>query len=235
MVNLSKLGDLTIIVLASMLAFITGGCSAMLAPVERPINYYVLNPEIPPPAVAPAPAAVPPAATSSASPAISVNPLAGIHLNLALPAYLDRPEIVLRTGENRLDIREQELWSEPLAKAAERLLALNLSKRLNLPRVITGSPAGVAAGTVLAKVEIISFDGTPESAVRLAARWRFSTHDGAALGDGSATLEVAVGSKSEKPVSDYTAYAAAMSRAISELAAKIAGNLVIGTSHTAAP
>jgi hypothetical protein len=46
-----------------------------------------------------------------------------------LPAYLDRPQIVSRTGANTLRFAEYHKWAEPLGAALRNVLADNLARR----------------------------------------------------------------------------------------------------------
>jgi len=47
-----------------------------------------------------------------------------------LPGVLDRPELVVRTGAETVDILEFDRWAEPLDQMVPRVLAQDLSSRL---------------------------------------------------------------------------------------------------------
>jgi uncharacterized lipoprotein YmbA len=55
---------------------------------------------------------------------------------VTIPAYLDRPQIVVRQDANRADIREYERWMEPLDSMIRRVLAADLAARLGPGRVL---------------------------------------------------------------------------------------------------
>ena len=46
----------------------------------------------------------------------------------SLPPYLERVELVTRTGDGRLEVHEKNLWSEPLDAAMARVIADNLRR-----------------------------------------------------------------------------------------------------------
>jgi uncharacterized lipoprotein YmbA len=48
--------------------------------------------------------------------------------DVAIPAYLDRPQIVVRTDQNRVEVREYERWMEPLDDMIRRVLLADLSR-----------------------------------------------------------------------------------------------------------
>ena len=56
------------------------------------------------------------AVARAATPAVGVGPV-------TLPQYLDRPQIVERTGPNRLEIAEFDRWAGDLKKNLEQVLA----------------------------------------------------------------------------------------------------------------
>jgi uncharacterized lipoprotein YmbA len=43
-----------------------------------------------------------------------------------IPAYLDRPQVVTLSGENTIKVSEMNRWAEPLDRAVERVVALDL-------------------------------------------------------------------------------------------------------------
>ena len=54
---------------------------------------------------------------------------------VTLPQYLDRPQIVERTGPNSLKIAEFDRWAEPLNNTVPRILVQNISQLLQSDRV----------------------------------------------------------------------------------------------------
>jgi uncharacterized lipoprotein YmbA len=56
--------------------------------------------------------------------------------DIQIPAYLDRPQIVIKQDTNRADVREYERWVEPLDGMIRRVLAADLAARLGSGRVV---------------------------------------------------------------------------------------------------
>ena len=56
--------------------------------------------------------------------------------DIQIPAYLDRPQIVVKPDPNRADVREYERWVEPLDGMIRRVLTADLAARLGSGRVL---------------------------------------------------------------------------------------------------
>jgi uncharacterized lipoprotein YmbA len=88
-----------------------------------------------------------------------------------LPEYLERPQLVTRSGDNRLQLEELHQWGGNLAKDLTRVMAENLS-------LLLGSDAVVAAPHTLRKrpeyrveVEVLRFERAGDARVHLTAKW----------------------------------------------------------------
>src|SRR5438093_13078405 len=55
---------------------------------------------------------------------------------IKFPGYLDRQEIVVRSGQNRFEVSEIDLWAEPLQENFSRVLSENLAMLLNTDLII---------------------------------------------------------------------------------------------------
>ena len=91
---------------------------------------------------------------------------------LNLPAYLDRPHIVTRATEHRLELSDFNRWAEPLKDSMLRVIAVNLSNELETTRVFA-LPRRRPVVPIEFKVEInvARFDGRLGGEVVLVARW----------------------------------------------------------------
>lgn len=69
-------------------------------------------------------AGVPERAITGASPAIAIS-------RPSLPSYLDRQQLVSRSGDGQLQMNSYHLWAEPLDAAISRVTALNLGRLKN--------------------------------------------------------------------------------------------------------
>ena len=93
------------------------------------------------------------------------------------PGYLDRQEIVVRSGQNRFEVSEIDLWAEPLEENFSRVLSENLALLLNTDLIIVypWSPANRPRYHV--EIEVLRFEANSEHNGQLFARW--SVLDGA--------------------------------------------------------
>ena len=179
-------------------SIVTGGCVA-----SKPSKFYMLQ--------ALSTAGLEPQATSADKGiAVGVGPV-------AFPDYLDRPQIVTRTGQNELRLAEFDRWAGPLDENFAQVLADNLSTLLATDRVaLFPWPKSTPIDYQVA-VEVTQFDGAPGGMALLTARWTLRS------GDGQNTLAMRKSSISESVGgADYAALAAAQSRAVSRLSREVA-------------
>jgi hypothetical protein len=193
----------SLIIRCAMLAMlvssgVTGGCMG-----SKPSKFYMLQ--------ALSTAGLEPQATIAEKEiAVGVGPV-------ALPDYLDRPQIVTRTGQNELQLAEFDRWVGPLDENFAQVLADNLSTLLATDRVaLFPWPKSTPIDYQVA-VEVTQFDGAPGGMALLTARWTLRS------GDGQNTLAIRKSSISESVGgADYAALAAAQSRAVSRLSREVA-------------
>ncbi len=143
-----------------------------------------------------------------------------------LPDYVDRPQIVTRSGSNELVIAEFERWGGSLDMQISGSLVATLRDRL-APQQIAVVPwksAILSSGTAYrVTVSVSRFDGVPGQSVVLQARWELCTRSGGkeeSLGakEGSVTEHI--------DGSDYDALVAAMERALVRLGQQMADGIV---------
>ncbi len=102
-------------------------------------------------------------------------PLTVYLTGLAIPQYLQRPEIVTRVDQNRLVLAEFDNWGGSLEKNMARVLAGNLSVLLDTPEVHVTTrrpPRGIDASV---EIEIMQFERGPDAHAVLDAQWRLHT------------------------------------------------------------
>ena len=88
-----------------------------------------------------------------------------------LPEYLDRPQIMIRTGGNELEFTEFHQWAEPLKDNFARVLGENLSVLLDTNRIHQFPWRRSAEIDYQLKVDVINFDGNLEGESVLTVRW----------------------------------------------------------------
>ena len=96
--------------------------------------------------------------------------------------YLDRPQIVTRTGPHGLLMSEFNRWSEPLKNSILRVISVSLSTQLQTTRVylIPRRNKSIPLEYQVA-IDIARFDGELGGDARLAARWSLYDKDNNAI------------------------------------------------------
>jgi len=133
-----------------------------------------------------------------------------------VPAAVDRPQIVIRTGKNEVFINEFERWAAPLKNDIGRIVAENLVSMLGTKQVTLFPQAAAAGASYRVAIDVLRFDSEPGLKASLDALWtvRSAKEDKSRRGRTTRT-ETAKGD-------DYAALAAAHSRALGHLSAEIA-------------
>ena len=140
---------------------------------------------------------------------------------LNLPAYLDRPHIVTRATEHRLELSDFNRWAEPLKDSMLRVIAVNLSNELETTRVFA-LPRHSPVFPIEFKVEInvARFDGRLGGEVVLVARWIL-------LGKEDQLISTKVSIIREQSAgSDYDALIKAQNKTLQKLSNEIAEAIV---------
>ena len=169
------------------------GCGA-----SPPTRFYILN-DIAPTA--------PPAAVSNRI-AVRVEPL-------AIAPEVDRPELVTRSGANRVHVAGLERWAAPLPGQIRRVLSDDLAARL--PPGLVADPDEPATNEPrrLLSIAIEEFYGDDSCAVSLRAGWSLAhPHANAVHGSERVQIPASAPCNGELP--------AAMSRALAVLADRLA-------------
>lgn len=132
---------------------------------------------------------------------------------VAVPAEVDRQQIVRSTQANEVAIEDLHRWASPLQDNVAAVLADDLSARLGTRDVAT-SPEIRAAWGYRVNVEIREFRSRLGQDARLGASWSVRRADGVTQTGFSSVREAARGS-------DFAALASAHSRAIARMAQDI--------------
>lgn len=94
--------------------------------------------------------------------------------SLRLPQYLERPQIVTRSSENRLELSEYHQWGGNLRKNMMRVLAKNLSQLLDTPNIAISPYRPPVPPDFLVELEVMRFERDSDRRVRLSTQWRLS-------------------------------------------------------------
>lgn len=187
--------SILITIVAGLCLVLITGCG-----VTKPSKYYLLTP----------------VEQSSSGTLSAPTKVLGIG-PVTFPAYLDRPQIVLRSGGNQLEYAESHRWAEPLKAAFSHTLSENLSIMLLAERTVIYPWSRSTVLDYQVIVNVSRFDADASGTVILTADWEIiRSSDSKVMDQNKATYTEAAGS------SDYPAIVAAQSRAVEQLSRNIA-------------
>jgi uncharacterized lipoprotein YmbA len=142
---------------------------------------------------------------------------------VVIPQYLDRPEIVTRSSDNRLELAEFDQWGGRIGDNITRALAENLSGLLKTDKVSIYPWTDSGALTAQISVDITQFERDQSGAVTLSAFWTIAdAQSGKVLLNGRSNIQKTVASVTSDTASAYDPIVAAMSEALASLSQEIA-------------
>lgn len=144
-----KISLLSILIL-STLALVACGSSA-------PANFYLLQARTTASFEGPATAA-------AEGISIGIGPL-------ELPEYLDRPQMVTRSGANSVEIHEFERWAEPLEEGVSRVLTDSLADLLRHEAIAIYSWRSPLQVDYRLGLSLTRFEGAVDGRITLAGMW----------------------------------------------------------------
>jgi uncharacterized lipoprotein YmbA len=127
-----------------------------------PTRFYILN-------------EIAPAATPVAS---AANPIALRVEPVAIAPELDRPELVTRSGPNRVHVAGSERWAAPLPDQIRRVISDDLSTRLPPGLVADPNESSTTEPRRLLRIAIAEFYADDSCAVTLRASWSLDDQHG---------------------------------------------------------
>lgn len=133
--------------------------------------------------------------------------------------YLDRTQIVTRTGSTQVQLAETHRWAEPLQRNFARILAENLSILLPTDRVSLHRSRNWPDIDYQVLVNVWQLDARKQGEVALVANWSIRTDHGKEL----VTMKKSVFNTTLEPEASYAEIAAAMSETVAMLSREIAG------------
>lgn len=177
---------------AALSAFAAAGCGSSM-----PARLYTLSAT----------------ATADGLPATTLSVVVG---PVTLPATVDRPQLVVQDGPNRVTFEEFDRWAAPLDDGIARAVAGNLAVLLGTPRVAATSLPGFEPAYRV-RIAVERFDAVPGSTVTVEALWVVEPVT-------SSPRTVSGRTVTSEPVQglDLTAVAAAQSRALAAVSADVA-------------
>jgi uncharacterized lipoprotein YmbA len=132
---------------------------------------------------------------------------------VTIPATVDRPQMVVSTGANQVELDEFNRWASPLQNDISRVVAENLGALLGVPRVT--QTLGVDSDFRVA-IEVQRFESTPGDSAMFDAAWVVRRLKDGRSEAGRTTV------REPAPQKGYDALVAAHSRAVGRLSTDIA-------------
>jgi uncharacterized lipoprotein YmbA len=137
-----------------------------------------------------------------------------------LPRYLDRAELVTRSGAHGLRVWNGVRWGGSLRTDVQRVVADDLSRLLGTARIAVYPAEARFPVDYRVLLELLEFGSAPGHPVALRARWTLAGGDGRAVAVGATEVEQQPASASWE---DYVAaHGAALGALTRELAERIA-------------
>jgi uncharacterized lipoprotein YmbA len=183
--------------LVVMLAALCAACGS--APKER---FYTL---------APAPGATPVTANANAQPrtSVAIGPV-------RVPDAVDRPQMVVREGPNRVEILEQQRWAGSLRSEIGRALAAGVGERLLDAQVSAADSQAARSAAYRVAIDVERFDAALNDSVSIQALWTVRQENGTQLASGRYSASEPTGA------GGYDAIAAAYARTLAGMSGVIA-------------
>ena len=135
---------------------------------------------------------------------------------VSVPAAVDRPEFVVQSAPNRVDVDEFNRWDAPLNDAIAQAVAGDLVKLLGTPDV-AAAPLANFDPVYRVTIDVQRFESVPGQTALLEAEWTVRRTVGGETRSGRTAAREAVQGDG------FDALAAAHSRALARLSGDIAG------------
>ncbi|MFZ0242668.1 MAG: PqiC family protein [Desulfobacterales bacterium] len=196
---MSQRNFFTMAVWIGLAAVLATGCAGS-SPRSK---YYLLS-------ALPETEAVPAADTAAAGISLGIGPV-------SLPDYLDRPQIVMRTGPNEVSFSEFDRWAEPLPANFLRVFRQDLADLLKTDSIFIYPWAPGAVFEFQVSAEVARFDARPGAGAWLEVQWQVRRHQ-----DGQVVLTRSSSYHADLDGSDVKAVVAAQSRTLGDFSRDVA-------------
>ena len=153
-------------------------------------------------------------ATRAATPSVAI-------VQVKLPDALDRPQLVIRSGANRVQLSEQRRWAEPLRNEIPRVLADDLGRLLDSSRV-AALPVDVQrfSADFNVQLDVQRLDLVEGQGADVDLLWLFESRQGK-VSVGRSTLRESLVGVGNDPEALVAALRRALGRAAADIAAEI--------------
>jgi uncharacterized lipoprotein YmbA len=141
---------------------------------------------------------------------------------VVIPQYLDRPQVVTRSSDNRLDVGDVDQWGGRLSDNITRVLAENLSGLLATDRVSIYPWTDATAVGLQVTLDIVEFERDAGGTVTLSAFWNITDVASAKILVTRRSTIVKNVDPAAKGADAYNSTVAAMSDALATISQEIA-------------
>ena len=150
---------------------------------------------------------------SASSAGVAVGPV-------TIPESVNRPEMVLLVGPNRVALDEFNRWAGPLQADIQRVIMENLAQLLGTVRMTRYPQGAITSPDFRVEIDVLRFELAPGDASFLDALWTVRGKSEKAVKTGRTTLREPVTGES------YDALVAAQSRALGTLSRDLAETIL---------
>jgi len=141
----------------------------------------------------------------------------------SLPPYLERVELVTRTGEGTLKVHETDLWSEPLDAGITRVVADNLRRLTGSTNIQPSDNFITRDYSALVEIRIERFDPLPDGTLVLECTWKVQPIGGGDVGPRAFQTTVPIVEFPSNPINTgMSGRIVAMNEALARLSKRIA-------------
>lgn len=141
----------------------------------------------------------------------------------ALPSYLDRQQLVSRSGDGQLQMNSYHLWAEPLDAAISRVTSINLGRLTNSLNIQPVESFVTLDYQSLLEIRISRFEPDPGGNVVLECTWKLQPVSGRVANPRQFRTVVPVsGADSAVTAAALSGRVSAMNEALVRLAREIA-------------
>nr|WP_154567623.1 PqiC family protein [Paraburkholderia madseniana]KAE8753611.1 hypothetical protein FSO04_44140 [Paraburkholderia madseniana] len=135
---------------------------------------------------------------------------------VTVPDLVDRPQIVVRSGDNKVEIDEFARWADPLKTQIPNVVRADLARLLGSAFVSTRPMAGDPASAYRVQLDVQRFDGTLGDAATVDVLWSVSPPGKGSPRSGRSTVqEHCAGAGYDALVAAYSRALVTVSRDIS--------------------
>lgn len=191
------------LLLSLVLPLFVASCG-VLKPVKDTSVNHLLDPTIPDRRI------------TGASPAIAIT-------RPSLPSYLDRQQLVSRSGNGQLQMNSYHLWADPLDAAISRVTAVNLGRLTNSLNIQPVENFVTMDYQTLLEIRVSRFEPDTSGQVVLECTWKLQPVAGRVAN--TRTFRTSVPVVPPDTATDLSGRVAAMNEALARLAREIARSL----------